>query len=101
MKITSKTQLLCQFFLGMGLLSVLAAQPDQRLDGIWVGTETLTPTSSVNADQQKKIPQPYSTTIAIAKGGTMLGKIRGVCFGRFDRVQAAGSTLTCGAGDCH
>jgi len=89
--------------LSVALLSTYTAraQPDSRFDGIWVGTETLTPTSTVRPDQQKSIPRPHKTTIAIANGATILGIVGGVCSGRYQQVRRAGNSLTCGAGDCH
>jgi hypothetical protein len=89
--------------ISIGLFSAYAAQAqvDSRFDGIWVGIETCTPTSAPKPDQQKGIPGPHSTTIAIAKGGTMVGIIGGVCSGRYERVRRTGNTLTFGVADCH
>src|SRR5439155_3974409 len=80
---------------------VAQAQPESRFEGIWVGTETLAPISALNADVQKRIPKPHKTTIAIAKGGTLLGIVDGVCPGRYQQVRHAGNTLSFGAADCH
>ena len=84
-----------------GLLACAAqAQPDSRFDGIWVGVETCTPTSAIKPDEQKGIPRPHDTTIAIAKNATMVGIIGGVCPGRYEHVRHTGNTLTFGVADC-
>jgi hypothetical protein len=86
---------------GLGAICAAQAPPDSRFDGIWVGTETLTPTAKINADEQKRIPGPHRTTIAIAKGATMVGIIDGVCPGRYQQIRRGGNTLTFSAADCH
>ena len=77
------------------------AQVDSRFDGIWTGIETCTATSAVKPDQEKAIPRPHNTTIAIAKSGTMIGIIGGVCPGRYEHAHRNGNTLNFGAADCH
>jgi hypothetical protein len=83
------------------LLSLWAAQSDQRLDGIWVGTEAASAGSSrLGTNEQKFVPPPRQIQIIIAQGGTMVGIISGICPGRYEHVQRAGDTLTFGAKDC-
>jgi hypothetical protein len=94
---------LLSILVSIGVLLAYAAQaePDARFDGIWVGVETCTPSSALKPDQQKSIPRPRNTTIAIAKSGTMVGIIGGACPGRYERVRRTGNTLTFGVSDCN
>jgi hypothetical protein len=82
------------------LLSASAAQSDPRFDGKWVGTETLTPTAATDPDLQKRLLAPHPITIVITEGGTLVGRLGGVCYGRYRNVHRTGDTLTFGAGDC-
>ena len=89
------------FVLAVGSLPVSAAQSDTRFDGKWVGAEILTPVSKVSPDMQKRLPSPHQAIIVIAEGGTLVGKLDSLCYGRFKNVHRTGDTLTFGAGDCH
>ena len=87
---------------GIGLLTCAAqTQADSRIDGIWVGTETVT-AQMITWDPKAKKPPPTSAqvTIAIAQGGTLLGKIGGVCPGRFQHVWWKGNVLNFDAHNC-
>jgi len=77
------------------------AQPDSRFDGTWVGTEIVTP-QLVSWDPKTPKPKPERTeiTIAIARGGTLVGIIGGICPGRFQHVWWTGNTLNFDAHNC-
>jgi hypothetical protein len=77
-----------------------ASPPDPRFDGKWVGTETCAPVSKISADQQKYVPLPREAMIVIVEGGRSVGKIGGVCVGRYHKIRRDGNTLTLSAGDC-
>ena len=85
---------------GVGLFAVSQAQapPNTQLDGIWVGTETVT------LQQSKWSPKSQSrstnTTIIIAQGGTLVGIIGGFCPGRFNVVRRNGDAINFEAGHC-
>lgn len=93
--------------IGLSVICIAQAQTDSRFDGIWVGNETLTPASKVSPDVQKRISGPHAITIAIAKGGTLLGIIGGVWTARYEHIRRSGNTLTFsgltfgGGTDCH
>jgi hypothetical protein len=89
--------------ISIGVLAtcVAQAQPDSRFDGIWVGTETVTP---VQVSWDPKAPKPPSrrapTTIIIAQGSTLVGKIGGFCPGRFQHMWRTGNTVNFDAHNC-
>jgi hypothetical protein len=98
---TSRITLSCFImFIRLTAAPATQTQADSRFDGIWVGTEALSSTSSLSPDQRKKIPPPYKVTVAIAKNGTLLGIIGPVCWGRYPRVHHADGALTVQNEDC-
>jgi hypothetical protein len=72
-------------------LSASAAWCDQRLDGVWVGTEKLT--LSTRTDCPKPASQSMTAKIAIAQNGTLLGLLDGYAPGRYTNLRWAGNTL--------
>ena len=87
--------------IGLLLACTVQAQPNTRLDGIWIGTEIVTP-QQVSWDPKAPKPKPQSTqiSIAIAQGGTLVGIIGGICPGRFEHVWWTGNTLNFDAHNC-
>jgi hypothetical protein len=83
------------------LLPVVDARADSRFDGTWIGTETAT-LQMWTSDPKAKRPAPSSakTTIIVAQGGKLVGKIGGVCPGRFEHVRWAGNSLNFDAHYC-
>ncbi len=73
------------------LLPVFAAYSDQRLDGIWVGTEKLT--LSTRADCPKPSHETLPAKIAVAQGGSLLAVIDGYGQGRYTNIHWSGDTL--------
>jgi hypothetical protein len=89
--------------ISIGLLTACAAQAQtgSGFDGIWVGTETVTP-RSISWDPKTPKPPSHSAkvTIAVAQGGTMVGVIGGICSGRFAHVWRDGNTVKFDAHNC-
>jgi len=83
------------------LLPFCAFGADQRLDGTWVGTETVTQLkASAWIPNQILPPTSVQATIAIAQGGTLVGKIGGMCPGRFQHVWWKADALNFDVGHC-
>lgn len=91
-------QFFCLMFLGAGLISIFAAQPDQRLDGIWVGTETVMSQEMHGMLKSEPIAQSRPSKIVIAQGGTLLGVLEGYGTGRYNDVKRVGNTIIFHAG---
>ena len=89
---------LCLMSLGTGLVSVFAAQPDQRLDGLWVGTETVMGQEMHGMLKSEPIAQSRPAKIAIAQGGTLFGVLEGYGTGRYNDVKRVGNTIVFHAG---
>ena len=84
--------------IGLFLGSLAKAQSNSRFDGIWVGTETAT---EVGTWAPGKAPKSSSqVTIAVAQGGTLVGRIGGPCPGRFQNVRWKGDTLNFDVSHC-
>jgi len=98
MKASLQRHFLCLMFLGAGLISVFAAQPDQRLDGIWIGTETIMRQEVHGMLKSEPIAQNRPAKIAIAQGGTLLGVLEGYGTGRYNDVKRVGNTIVFHAG---
>jgi hypothetical protein len=98
MKTLLQRHFLCLMFLGAGLISVFAAQPDQRLDGIWIGTETVMMQEMHGMLKSEPIAQSRPAKIAIAQGGTLLGVLEGYGTGRYSDVKRVGNTIVFHAG---
>ena len=95
------------------LYSLLAAQPDTRFDGVWVGTETsgihaaMSGAPSVTggagsgtASYMESVRQRLPAKIVIAEGGTMLGVLEGICPGRYVNVRKSGASIAFETGSC-
>jgi hypothetical protein len=82
-----------KLFLGvlMGFLPVCASGSDQRLDGVWVGTEKLS--LAKRTDCPKPDHETLPSKIAIAHGGTLLGVVDGFSQGRYTNLRWSGNTL--------
>src|SRR5260370_41329667 len=92
MKKTSKRRLFFGVLLSAGLLPLCAAQSDQRLDGVWIGTEKLSFAARTDC------PKPTSNEtlparIAVAQGGSLLAVIDGYGPGRYTDIHWSGDTL--------
>lgn len=98
MKTMIPSHFVCLILLGAGLSSVFAAQPDQRLDGLWVGTETVMSQEMHGMLKSEPIAQSRPAKIAIARGGTLLGVLEGYGTGRYDDVKRVGNTIVFHAG---
>lgn len=73
------------------LSSALAA--DNRLDGIWVGTETVIEQEFHGTLRGEKSPHNTPAKIVIAQGGTLLGVLEGYGRGRYNNVKRVGNTI--------
>ena len=91
MKKTSKGKLFVALLIGAGLLPLCASGSDQRLDGVWVGTEKLSLAN--RADCPKPDHEALPAKIAIAQGGTLLGVVDGFGQGRYTNLHWSGNTL--------
>ena len=91
MKNTLKMRLLFMVLLGMSSQAVFAAQPDHRLDGVWVGTEKLS--IAKRTDFPKPIHETLPAKIAVARGGTLLAVVEGYSPGRYMNLHWSGDTL--------
>lgn len=92
MKKTSKRKLFFSVFLSAVLLPLFAAQSDQRLDGVWIGTEKLSLVSA-RTDCQKPSHETLPAKIAVAQGGSLLAVVEGYAPGRFMNIHWSGDTL--------
>jgi hypothetical protein len=79
-------------FLNAGLLSFCAAAGDQRLDGIWVGTEKLS-VISPRTDCPKPEHESLPAKIAVAQGGSLLAVVDGYGPGRYTNLHWSGDAL--------
>ena len=75
----------------LGLLVVSASASDQRLDGIWVGTEKLS--VAKRTDCPKPGRETLPAKIAVAQGGSLLAIVDGFAPGRYTNLHWAGDTL--------
>ncbi len=78
------------------LRPAIAALPERRFDGVWVGTETIERPFKPRPVVVKKRP----AKIIIVEGGTLLAIAEGHCPGRYANVNRSGETLNVSAGDC-
>jgi len=92
MKNTLKIRLLFVLLVGAALLAAFAAQPDQRFDGIWVGTEKLS-VISPRTDCPKPEHESLPAKIAVAQGGSLLAIVDGYGPGRYTNLHWSGDTL--------
>jgi len=92
MKNTLKIRLLFVLLVGAALLAAFAAQPDQRFDGIWVGTEKLS-VISPRTDCPKPEHESLPAKIAVAQGGSLLAVVDGYGPGRYTNLHWSGDTL--------
>jgi hypothetical protein len=77
---------------------VSAVAADTRLDGVWVGTETVMYTEMYGTVKAGTVPQSRPAKIAIAQGGTLLGVLEGYGTGRYNDVKRVGNTIVFRAG---
>jgi len=91
MKKPSKRKLFFGVLFTAGLLPVCAPGSDQRLDGIWVGTEKLS--LAKRTDCPKPDHETLPAKIAVAQGGSLLAVVDGYGHGRFMNLQWSGDTL--------
>ena len=73
-------------------LSVSAVRAGQQLDGIWIGTEKLTPSSQTNCPKQNS-QQSMPAKIIVAQGGSLLAVANGYGPGRYVNLHWSGNTL--------
>jgi hypothetical protein len=92
MKNTLKIQLLFMPLLGAAFLTAFAAQPDPRLDGVWVGSEKLS-VISPRSDCPKPEHDSLPAKIAVAQGGSLLAVVDGYGPGRYTNLHWSGDTL--------
>jgi hypothetical protein len=88
----------------------LAGPPDNRFDGMWIGTETTGPRAATpvagsgagtgTASMLESLTQKRPAKISIAKGGTMLAIQEGACLGHSSDIHRSGNVITFQAGDC-
>jgi hypothetical protein len=74
------------------VLAVPAARSGQQLDGIWVGTEKLTPSTQANCPKQN-YQQSMLAKIAVAQNGSLLAVVEGYGPGRYTNLHWSGNTL--------
>ena len=91
MKTPSKKQLFLGVLLTAGLPPLCAAYSDQRLDGIWVGTEKLS--LAARTDWPKPSHETLPAKIAVTQGGSLLAVVDGYGPGRFTNIHWSGDTL--------
>jgi hypothetical protein len=91
MKNPSKTKSWFRFLLIAALLPFGAAASDQRLDGIWVGTEKLL--LAKRTDCPKPDHENLPAKIAVTQGGSLLAVIDGYGPGRYTNLHWSGDTL--------
>ncbi|HYR22140.1 MAG TPA: hypothetical protein VEP30_04325 [Chthoniobacterales bacterium] len=85
-------------FVGL-VYATLAAAPDNRFDGIWVGTETVMGQEFHGTLKGDKSPRSTSAKIVIAQGGSLLGVLEGYGTGRYNDVKRVGNTIVFHAGN--
>jgi hypothetical protein len=73
------------------LSSALAA--DNRLDGVWVGTETVMEQEFHGTLRGEKSPHNTPAKIVIAQGGSLLGVLEGYGRGRYNDVKRVGNAI--------
>ena len=91
MKVPSTSLVIVGAFLSACLLSLFGAQPDQRLDGIWVGIEKLTLAKRTDCPKPERETLPAK--IAVAQGGSLLAVVDGYGPGRYPNLHWSGDTL--------
>jgi hypothetical protein len=87
---TSKRKLILSVFLIV--LATSAVRSGQQLDGIWVGTEKLTPSAQTNCPKQNS-QQSMPARIAVAQNGSLLAVVNGYGPGRYTNLHWSGNTL--------
>jgi hypothetical protein len=92
MKKPSKARLFIGVLLSVPLLPLCAMASDQRLDGIWVGTERLS-LISPRTDCAKPSHEILPAKIAVAQGGSLLAVVDGFGPGRYTNIYLSGDTL--------
>ncbi len=75
MKNTLKIRLLFVLLVSVALLAAFAAQPDQRFDGVWVGTEGYYFLGGVGIGTGIVVSK--NATVIIAQGGSMVAIVGG------------------------
>jgi hypothetical protein len=90
MKNPSRT-LAVSFFLIVSLAALLGAQADQRLDGVWVGTEKLSLAKRTDCAKPERDTLPAK--IAVAQSGSLLAVVEGYGQGRYTNLHWSGDTL--------
>ena len=89
------------FFYAATALLATSTLSGGRFDGQWVGTENLKAPKNLSYYLEKELLRPSDVTIIIAQNGTLIGKIGGVCPGRFQQVRRGGDGLYFDTRDCH
>ena len=74
------------------LFSVSTVRASQQLDGIWVGTEKLTPSGQTNCPKQSS-KESMSAKIIVAQGGSLLAVATGYGPGRYVNLHWSGNAL--------
>src|SRR3989440_10839199 len=87
---TSRRKLIFSVF--VLVLAASAARCGQQLDGIWVGTEKLTPSTLANCPKQN-YQQLMPAKIAVAQNGSLLAVVDGYGPGRYTNLHCSGNTL--------
>lgn len=86
-----KKKLFFGALLTMSWLPLCAAYSDQRLDGVWVGTEKLS--LAARTDCPKPTHETLPAKIAVAQGGSLLAVVDGYGQGRYTNIHWSGDTL--------
>jgi hypothetical protein len=76
---------------GASSLSLFGAQPSQRLDGIWVGSERLSLAKRTDCPPPEH--QTLPAKIAVAQGGSLLAVVEGFAPGRYTNLHWSGDAL--------
>lgn len=88
-----KTTLILATLIAVFSCVLSAAAADNRFDGIWVGTESVTGEETHGLLKSEAYAQKEPAKIIIAEGGRLLGVAEGRGVGRYDDVQHSGNTL--------
>jgi len=91
MKNPSEKKLFRSVLLIVSLLPLCALGSDQRLDGIWVGTEKLS--LAKRTDCPKPDHETLPAQIAVAQGGSLLAVVEGYGPGRYTSIHWSGDIL--------
>jgi hypothetical protein len=82
----------------MALLRSTALAADNRLDGVWVGTESVMRTDYHGSQHSDPYEHKTAAKIVIAQGGTLVGVLEGYGPGRYSDVKRVGNTIVFHAG---